>query len=90
MRVEDVKFQAYAGREFWPKPGDSGTETVDGRFKLALRAVSESVYIFETVKSGALKVKSQNTWFLTFNAPLLTLYMNQRTAVSKYPQLSSK
>ncbi|AWM33980.1 hypothetical protein DDQ68_15000 [Hymenobacter nivis] len=36
MRIEDMKFQAHPGREFWAKLGESVKEIEDGGFELAL------------------------------------------------------
>ena len=43
LRIEDVKFEAHAGREFGAKLGESVKEIEDGGFELALGAVKSRV-----------------------------------------------
>ena len=38
-----MKFTPHAGREFWPKRGESVKEVEDGRFELALGVVERGV-----------------------------------------------
>ena len=43
MRIEDVKFEPHAGREFLAKLGEPVKEIEDGRFELTFGAVKGSV-----------------------------------------------
>ena len=51
LRIQDVKFEAHAGREFRAKLGESIKEIEDGGFELAFGAVKGGVYDF----GGGLK-----------------------------------
>ena len=50
LRIQDVEFEAHAGREFGAKLGEPVKEIEDSGFKLALGSVKSGVDVFLTQK----------------------------------------